>query len=56
MDFLTAHGCRFIADVAEAARSQSPEKILARCPIQPERFVVVPKGWAERVLAGRGVG
>jgi hypothetical protein len=54
--FLTAHGCRFLDDVVEAARSQSPETILARCPLRPEQFVLVPKGLAERVLLGGGVG
>ena len=56
MDFLTAHGCTFIDDIVEAARGQSPETMLARCPLRPERFVVVPKGWAERVLTGGGAG
>lgn len=54
--FLTAHGCTFIDDIVEAARGQSPETMLARCPLRPERFVVVLKGWAERVLAGGGMG
>ncbi len=54
--FFAAHGCTFIDDIVEAARGQSPETILARCPFQPEQFVLVPKGLAERVLAGGGVG
>ena len=54
--FLTAHGCQFIDDIVEVARSQSPETMLARCPIQPVRFVVVPSGLAERVLVGGGAG
>ena len=54
--FLTAPGCRFLDDVVEAARSQSPETILARYPLRPEQFVLVPKGLAERVLLGGGVG
>jgi hypothetical protein len=56
IDFLTAHGCTFIEDIVEAARGQSPGMILTRCPIRPERFVLVPSGWAERVLPGRGAG
>lgn len=56
IDCLTAHGCHFIDDIVEAARRQSPEAILARCPIRPERFVVVPSGLAERVLTGGGAG
>lgn len=56
MDFVTSHGCTFIDDIVEAARSQSPETMLARCPLRPERFVLVPRGWAERVLTGGGVG
>jgi len=55
-DFLTAHGCTFIDDIIAAARSQSPETMLARCPFRPEQFVLVPKALAERVLAGRGAG
>jgi hypothetical protein len=54
--FLTARGCRFLDGGVEAARSQSPETILARCPLRPEQFVLVPKGLAERVLLGGGVG
>ncbi len=56
IDFLTAHGCTFIDDIIAAARSQSPETMLARCPFRPEQFVLVPKGLAERVLAGGGAG
>lgn len=56
IDFLTAHGCTFIDDIVEAARSQSPETMLAGCPLRPERFVLVPRGWAERVLTGGGAG
>ena len=54
--FLTAHGCRRIDDIVEAARGQSPETMLARCPLRPEQFVLVPKGLAERVLLGGSVG
>ena len=54
--FLTSWGCTVIDDIVEAARTQSPEKILARCPLRPERFVVVPGGLAERVLTGGGAG
>ena len=50
--FLTAHGCRRIDDIVEAARGQSPETMLARCPLRPEQFVLVPKGLAERMLTG----
>ena len=56
IDFLTAHGCQFIDDIVEAARSQSPESMIARCPFRPEQFVLVPKGLAERVLTGGTVG
>ena len=56
MDFLTAQGCTFIDGIVEANRRQSPEAMLARCPLRPEQFVLVPKGLAERVLTGGGVG
>jgi hypothetical protein len=54
--FLASHGCRIVAEIGEASRGQSPDVVVARCPLRPEQFVQVPTEWAERVLSSGGVG
>jgi hypothetical protein len=50
VSFLASNGCRIVTAIEEASRSQSPDVVVARFPLRPEQFVLVPTQWAERVL------
>ena len=54
--FIASHGCRIVAEIGGASRGQSPDVVVARCPLRREQFVLAPSAWAERLMAGGGVG